>query len=155
MTKEDIKILKILEKDARIKITEIAHKLKISAELALYKLKNLQKKKVILGTKIYFDISKLGYHYSLISIDLFNYSKKTESEIKKLAKEDEFINSLILSINNPQIIIQLFNRTQKELISTIIKIKNTLGNQIQSFNIMFPQQEEEINLLPNLENKII
>lgn len=147
LTKDDIKILKILEKNARIKITEIANKLDISAELALYKLRKLQKNKIILGTKIHFDMTKLGFHYSLISISLFNFSEETEEKIKHLAKENPFIDSLLLSINQPQVVIQLFHKTQEELMSTIKEIKKTFGSKIKSLDIMFPCQEKELNTL--------
>jgi len=147
---DDKKILKILEKDARIKIVEIANKLNISAELALYKLKNLQKKNIIVGTKTNFDISKLGFHYSLILINLFQLKKETEEKIKVFAKENTHVNSLMLSINQPQVTIQIFHKTQEELIQTIEEIKQILKKDIKSLNLMFPKQEKEINTLPTL-----
>ncbi len=151
LTKQDIKILSLLEKNARIKITDLASKLNISSELALYKLRNLHKKKIILGTKINFDITKLGFYYSMISIDLFHFSKELEETIKSFAKSSKFVNSLILSFDSPQIMIQIFNKTQEELLFTISKIKKILEGNIKKFDLMFLQQEKEINTLPSLE----
>jgi len=151
LTGKEIKILKLLEKNARIKITELADKLNISSELALYKLRKLQKKKIILGTKIEFDITKLGFHYSLISINFSNFSKEIEEKIKSFVKTNKFANSLILSLKEPQVVIQLFNKTQEEFLSTIVSIKKIFGENIKSFDLMFPQQEKEINTLPELE----
>jgi len=151
LSKDEIKILKILEKNARTKIIEIAYKLNISAELALYKLKKLYKKEIIIGTKIHYNISKLGYNYSILLIDTKKFSEEIENKIKKFAREDNLSNSLILSINEPQIIIQFFYKTQEELNDSIKKIKNSLKNQIKNLEIMFPQQEKEINTFPLIE----
>jgi len=152
LNKDEIKILKILEKDARAKITEIAHKIGISAELALYKLRNLQKKKIILGTKIQLDITKLGFHYSVILINMLNFTKEIENKIKKFAKQEKFCNSLMLSIHKPQITIQAFYKNQEELNLIINNLKNLFKNEIKHLKIMFPQQEKDINTLPILEN---
>jgi len=151
LTKQDIKILNFLKNNARIKITDLANKLNISSELALYKLRNLQKKKVILGTKVNFDITKLGFFYSMVSIDLFSFPKELEEKIKSFAKSSKFVNSLILSFDSPQIMIQIFNKTQEELLFTISKIKKILEGNIKKFDLMFLQQEKEINTLPDLE----
>jgi len=151
LTEADKKILKILEKDARIKIIRLAGKLNISAELALYKLRNLQKKKVILGTKADFDIKILGFNYSMIALNLFNISNRIEEQVKKFAKENKLVNSLILSIEEPQIVIQLFHKKHEELTSAITKIKRLLGSNIKNIELMFPQQEKELNTLPMID----
>ncbi|MBU4308715.1 MAG: Lrp/AsnC family transcriptional regulator [Nanoarchaeota archaeon] len=151
LTKQDIKILSLLEKNARIKIIDLASKLNISSELALYKLRNLHKKKIILGTKVDFDITKLGFYYSMISIDLFHFSKELEEKIKSFVKSSKFVNSLILSFENPRVMIQVFNKTQEELLSTISKIKKLFGENLKKFDLMFLEQEKEINTLPDLD----
>ena len=61
-------ILKLLQEDGRARIVDIANKLGISAELALYKVRKLLKEKVILGSRIQFDMSKLGYYFTVLSI---------------------------------------------------------------------------------------
>jgi len=47
--------------------------------------------------------------------------------------------------------IQIFNKTQEELLFTISKIKKILEGNIKKFDLMFLQQEKEINTLPSLE----
>ena len=153
ITKQDFKILKILEQDANIKVIEIARKLNISAELALYRLRKLQKKKIILGTKIHFDMTKLDYNYSVILMDLENFSKEDETKIINFARNHKKVNSILLSINSPQIMIQLFNKTQNELMDSIKEIKNLL-NRIKSINILFPEQEKEVRTLAGIEQSL-
>ena len=48
----DLKILKILSENGRARLIDIANKLKISSELALYRLKRLKSEKIILGNRI-------------------------------------------------------------------------------------------------------
>nr|MDA3837128.1 Lrp/AsnC family transcriptional regulator [Nanoarchaeota archaeon] len=56
---KDMKILKELEKNGRTKIIDIAKATNLSAENCLYKLKNLYKNKIILGSRIDFDMEKM------------------------------------------------------------------------------------------------
>lgn len=55
------KIIFELEKDARTPISKIAKKLKISKQLASYKLKKLEKSKIIEGYHAIIDTSRLGF----------------------------------------------------------------------------------------------
>jgi len=150
ITKQEFEILKILEKDARIKVIDIARKLNISAELALYKLRSLQKRQIILGTKIHFDMTKLNYNYSAIQLDIENFSKDDEKNIINFARKHKHIDSILLSINSPQIMVQFFHKSQKELVKGIKEIQN-LFNNIKSINILFPEQEIEVRSLAGLE----
>jgi len=60
---KDKLILKALEENGRVRLIDIAKKAGISSELTLHKLRNLYKKKIILGHRIQFDMEKLGYSF--------------------------------------------------------------------------------------------
>ena len=72
----DFKILKILSEKARMPVTEIANLLKTTSTVVSYRIKKLIKKKIILGFRINLNISKLGYQWFKVDIDLKDYSKR-------------------------------------------------------------------------------
>ena len=69
------KILRIISEDAKIPLLDIAKKLKISSMAVRYRIKELEKKKVLLGYRAMIDLSKIGYEYYKIDLDLEDISK--------------------------------------------------------------------------------
>ena len=146
--KRDEKILSLLEKDGRMKLVDIAHEVGISAELAFHKIRKFLKKGIVLGNRLDFDFEKLGYSYSVILINVNNLSLKNQNKIKKFAKENDHINSIILTFGKPGCILQVFHKEQEILLQVIKDIKRLLGLDFHSYDLMFPQREHKLNTLP-------
>ena len=150
LEEKEKKILLILEKDARARIVDIANKLDISGELALYKVRKLFKEKIIIGSRIQFDMSKLGYYFTLVFIDT-NISESTQKKIRMHCKESKNINSLIMQLDSPKYIIQLFHQSEKELRNEITKLRELLDNNLNIEVIPIGEDEVLINTLPFLQ----
>jgi Lrp/AsnC family transcriptional regulator, leucine-responsive regulatory protein len=82
----DISILKLLAPDARISIIEIAKKLNITPKTAAKRIKELEKRKIIVGYRTMFDLQKLGYQYFKVHISVKNMDEEKEKQIKKFFK---------------------------------------------------------------------
>jgi len=146
---KDMKILKALNEDGRIRLIDIASKSRISSESALYKLKKLYKEKVVLGSRMQFDMEKLGYSYSIISLNIKNFSEKNKEKIKRFVRQSEFTNSLIFSLMKPNCIIQLFYKEEAELRKVIDQIRKLFSDESVDIDIlMLDQEEKEVNSLP-------
>lgn len=147
---KEIKILKMLAENGRERIVEISNSLKISPELALYKIKKLHEKKIILSSAIIFDMKKLNYFFSTILINIQNLSKENEDKIKKFAEESEHVRSIVLSSSKPNCFIQLFHKEHGDFIKTIDKIKNLFKNDFIDLEVLFVDypEKENINVLP-------
>tara|TARA_B100001971_G_C18193260_1_gene539926 strand:- start:505 stop:1464 length:960 start_codon:yes stop_codon:yes gene_type:complete len=143
-------IMKMFSNDARVKIVDIAYKLKISPELTLYKIRRLEKEKIILGSRMFFDVNKLGYYLADILLEINNFSLEVQEKIKKFAKQNKNINNILLFTNKPNCLLQIIFKSQKELQDTIKKIKELFEESVK-MKILFPQQEEKINTLPFIE----
>ncbi|MEK6952563.1 MAG: winged helix-turn-helix transcriptional regulator, partial [Nanoarchaeota archaeon] len=149
LDEKDKKILKILQDNGRVKLVEIANKTGISAELALYKIKKLQNEKAILGSRIWFDMEKLGYFYSIVVIDLKNFSEKNQKKLKEFANDSKYVNSIIFSYNKPHCFIQLFHKENTELVKAIEELKNRFEDEAIELDVILLKNEgEEINALP-------
>lgn len=75
LDKTDIKILRILQRDARIPFTYIAEQCDVSTDTIIRRFKKMKKRGVISGTTILLNPKKFGYeHIASFSVDV-NYSQ--------------------------------------------------------------------------------
>src|SRR3989344_5328362 len=137
LDKKDVQILKMLADDGRERIVEIADKLKISPELALYKIKKLHERKLILSSAIIFDMKKLGYFLSTILINIQNFSAENEKKIKDFAEKSLHTRSIVLSMSKPNCFIQLFHKEHGDFIKTIDELKELFKNDFIDIDVLF------------------
>lgn len=67
---KDIELLDIIKENSRITLLELAKKMKMTASGVKYKLRNLEKNKVIVAYKLLLDTAKLGYQYFKVDLEL-------------------------------------------------------------------------------------
>src|SRR3989338_4056751 len=68
--KKDIELLHVIKENARITLLELAKKIKMTPAGVKYKLRNLEKHKIIVAYKLLLDSAKIGYTYYKIDIEL-------------------------------------------------------------------------------------
>jgi DNA-binding Lrp family transcriptional regulator len=74
----DLKILSILAKNAKLPLIEIAEKLKADVRTIAFRIKQLEKRKIIQGYRVLLNLNKIGYEYYKLNIklnDCSNYKK--------------------------------------------------------------------------------
>lgn len=81
LDKFDLKLLKELSMNARMSIVDLSFKLKLTPRIVQYRIKQLEKKEIILGYKIAIDYEKTGIKFYKLFISLGNLDFE---EIKKL-----------------------------------------------------------------------
>jgi len=143
-------ILKEISNNARDRLVDIAVKAKISAELAHYKLKKLEREKVIVGSRLSFDMSKLGYFFTVVLIHLPNMTRKNQEKLKNFGKQNKYINGLGFVFNKPNCYIQFFHKTETELRKGIDELRNTFSDEKLDLEIVFIEEEKLIDTLPFL-----
>ena len=148
LDEKEKQILKALEKDGRMKIIDIAKETKMSSELILYKLKKLQKEKVILGSKIQIDLKKLGYSFSALLMNIHGLSNSNKEKLKKFTRDSKNIISIALSVTQPNCIIQLFHKDNQDIKVVVIKLKEMFKENELNIDLVLIDQEEYINTLP-------
>ncbi|MEK6927945.1 MAG: winged helix-turn-helix transcriptional regulator [Nanoarchaeota archaeon] len=151
LDERDKKILKILSINARTKLIDIASKSKTSIESVLYKIKRMEKERLILGSRAYFDMDKIGYFYTLLLINMTQMSKSNQEKIKNFAKTNPNIDSISLMANTPNCYIQVFNKSESELREVLKSLKEHFKEELFSVNILPLKNEgENLNPLPFL-----
>jgi len=145
----DLKILKILSNNGREKLTNIAIKTGVSVEQAFYRLKRLKSEKIILGNRIQFDMSLLGYFFTAVLINFRNFSEKNNEKIRFFVRNSKNINSLIFNLQRPNCTIQLFHKGESEIREAITKIKKLFNEESIEIDILqIGEDEGLVNPLP-------
>jgi len=150
LDEKDKIILKEISDNSRAKLVDIADKLKISAELAHYKIKKLEKEKIIVGSRLSFNMSKLGYFFTIILIHLPNMSKKNQEKLKNFAKQTPHVHGFGLMFNKPNCFMQFFHKSESELRKGIDELRNTFSDEKLDLEIVFIEEEKMIDTLPFL-----
>lgn len=151
LDEKDKKILLALNKNGRAKLIDLANAAKTSSELALYKLRNLYKNKVILGSRIQFDMNQAGYYFTGILLSLRHLSEANQEKIKKFARQSQNTNSLIFMLAKPNCFIQIIHKDEEELREAIKEIRKLLNEEHFDLEIIPLEDDEiEINALPFL-----
>ena len=151
LDEKEKKILEVLNKDANSRIIDIAKQTGLSAELVVYKLKQLRKENVLLSTRAYFDMEKTGFFYSIILINFHNFSKQNQEKIRQFAGKCSYIDSLMFATGKPNCYIQIFHRDILELHKTLNQLREAFQNESLTTEIIPLKNEgEDVNSIPFL-----
>lgn len=71
----DMQILRLIAQNARTPLIDIAEKLKADDRTIAFRIKQLEKKKIIQGYRVNLNLSKIGYEYYKVNFILNDYSK--------------------------------------------------------------------------------
>lgn len=135
--KTDIEILKILIKNSRTPSTEMATKLKTTARIVNYRIKELLKKGIIIHFRLIPNVNKIGMDYYKIMIQLKDLTKDKEKKFKKfLELHPNIINysnswgpweiEFETEIENYKALTKLINQIRDEFSDIIKKIEFVL-----------------------------
>ncbi|MFH1505945.1 MAG: Lrp/AsnC family transcriptional regulator [archaeon] len=144
----DIEILKLLAPDARIPVLEIAKKLNITAKTVTARIKELEKKKVIIGYRTLFDLDKLGYEYFKVDIDLQNITEEKLKQFRAFVKMHPNIiyNDEVLGGSDMEIEIQV--KSLQDLRALINKIKEQFSSIIKEYDYYLVYDEHKYLFFP-------
>ncbi len=124
----DLKILKLLSRSANKSIIDIANQAGISAKATAYRIKQLEKKKIILAYNAIIDETKIGYHMFKVDFYLFNHSRL--KEMYEFAKQHANIKNVMKTIGGPDFEIEVLVKDIIELRKLIDEIRSKFSNVI-------------------------
>jgi len=141
---KDLEILKCLAKNARISSIEISEKIKIPQTTVIHRIKELEKKKVILGYRADINVKKLGYTYYAIDI----YLKKSDNlrEIESWLNENSHVTWLQKIIGECDLEIEIEVKDRIDLDNFLNDFKNKFTN-IRKL-VCYPEEYWKITYLP-------
>lgn len=148
LNEKDVKILKALEKNGRVRIIDIANQTGLSSELLVYRLKQLYKKGVVLGTRILLDMEKLGFYFGVLRISLRDLSEDTRGKIIGFCKRHKNVNAISFGISEFNCTVQIFYQNEEELRRTIREINQEFRNTVVKSDILLIEREGLVKTLP-------
>lgn len=132
----DMILLKSLAKDSRISVITLSRLAKITPSNVVYRIKKLEKNKMIVAYLTDFDYEKLGLQHFRVTLFLHNNSKETEKQIKSFIQQ----NPNVIFITEP-IGISGFQ------FEAILYSRNMLHDVIDEIKNSFPENIRETSTL--------
>ncbi len=142
---KDIKIIKLLAENSRIPIIEIANKLKISSSLVIKRIKNLEKRKIILNYRVGINLEKIGKEFCKSFIYLQKTSKEKEKQILNYCLNHPNVTAVTFSIGPWDFELEMEVKNFDEFYNIMNKIKNNFKENIRNYEAIVITKEYGID----------
>ena len=128
---KDKKILSILDMDARLPLSIIAKKVRLSRDVVNYRIKQLEKKGIIEGYYSVIDVAKLGMFYCRTFFKYKNIRPEVEKEIIYFCNNHKDITWVIIGEGQYDISIMIIADSLDIIESTYDEINSKFGKYLQ------------------------
>ncbi len=144
----DISLLKILNKNGRKPLIDMANQLNVSPDTIKYRIKGLKEKKVITGFGVKIDFSKLDNDYNIIFLKLQNMTFKKEKEFENFARSNKNLIIFIKTIGDHDIELEVETSNKSELDHIIKLLRDYFSNEIKEYEILEVTREHRMTYFP-------
>ncbi|HHE36432.1 MAG TPA: Lrp/AsnC family transcriptional regulator [Candidatus Woesearchaeota archaeon] len=134
--------------NSRISVLELSRRLNITPKTVTTRIRELEKKKIIIGYRTMFDLEKLGYQYFKLHINLHNVTEEKEKQFRAYVKRHPNIiyDNEVLGGDDFEIEIQV--ETLNDLRKIIADIKTKFSEIIKNYHYMLFCKEHKFVFLP-------
>ena len=129
----DKKILSALEEDARMPITKIARRARISPQLAKFRIERLEYKKIIGEYYSVYDIALLGYTSYRVLVSLVNIDKNIHEEIINHIANSNNILWLVTCGGRYDLIFNIMARNPAHFQKLLSNIMSNYSSQMKNY----------------------
>jgi len=146
--KTDKLILNELTFHARMPTLEIAKKVNLSAKQVAKRIKDLERKEVITGYRIKFDLSKLNYLHYHLDIKIKDLTKAKKIAFLRFCYEHPNITYSHRSICGPDVELDLEVESITQLREIIQEMKDKFSDIIQKYNVSQYLKQHKLVFIP-------
>ena len=148
LDQKDAKILKLMAPNSRISILDISKKLNLAPKTVTLRIKELERKKVIIGYRTLFDLEKLGYQYFKVHFNLYKVTKDKERKFRAYIKQHPNIifDNEVLGGDDFEIEVQV--RTLQDFRKLMEDIKHQFSDIIKEYKHMLFYKEHKFVFFP-------
>jgi len=136
LSKFDLKLLAELENDSRKTLSKIAKKLKTSQQVVSYRIKSLEKRKIIGGYYTIINLTKIGYTSYRTMIRLSNINKEKHTEITTHLIEHPNVLWLVDCSGRWDLIVNFMAKNVIHYNDMLRNLKHKYPNQIQNYDVL-------------------
>ena len=146
--KKDIDILKIIGENATESLSEIAGKLKISADAVAYRIKNMKKSGIISKFIPSINYAALGYSLYTILLNISSLDAEKEKKLKDFLHNDKNILWAVKTIGRYNLIAYVLVKNVQELQETSTRLKSLFPGQINHYEMLVAYEEHKYVYFP-------
>ncbi|MBU1202181.1 MAG: AsnC family transcriptional regulator [Nanoarchaeota archaeon] len=145
----DYKILELLCEDARISAYAIGEKLNISSDTVSYRIKNLEKKKIIKNFTILVNLSKMKYQWYTYSMEMKMFDLKKEKKFEEFLNQNLNIIRSAKTLGGWDLLLYLVVDNQRHFHLMIKDIKNVFSDVVKKYSTWVAYKEHIFDPLPD------
>ena len=151
---KDKRILVELDMNARMPLSIIAKKVKLSKEVVNYRLKRLEQNKIVTGYYCALDVTKLGYLYCRIFLKFSNTNPKKQEEVVEFGRTTPPISWITLCHGKWDLVFVALCKSMKELESFYDRLIYKFGTYFskRTISIAYSIHHFKHNYLYNTED---
>jgi len=144
----DKKLLILLTKNARTSIIELSKELNMSERAIAYRIKQLERKKIIVAYRTKIDYKKLGYFNHKVFFNFKNLDEKSEKEF--IFYLNQLPNCIYVTrvIGRADIECEILAKTREEFFTIMQKIIKKFGNIIKTYDSLVIYKELIVRSIP-------
>lgn len=147
---KDEHIIRIMSHDSRTPIIDIAKEVKLNPKTVIARIKNLEKKKVIVGYKTVFDLQKLGYETFKVSFVLFSVTKEKQKRFLQYSKDNPNIIYHEFVLGGDDFEIELQVKNMDELRNIVEEIRTKFSDMIHDYKILHLYNQHKSIFYPSI-----
>lgn len=148
LDKTDLVILKEIAPDARISLTDIQKRTKIPIHTTAYRIKNLEKQKIILGYKPKLDVEKLGYQWNLLLLKFQSIPEKRKHEFLYFCENHKSIYYITRTIGLYNLMLDVHVRTNDDFRELIQELRDKFSDVVKLYESIVVFKEHKISYFP-------
>lgn len=143
----DEKIIELYSLNIRKPLYEIADKLKVNPETLRLRIKNLEKKKIIVGYKINLNLEKLGYQGYRVDFSL--NSIKNNQEIFNYIKNHKYFYQINNSIGGADFETEIVVKNLHHLLDILEEVMEKFKGTIKSYEYFGYSEFPSLSIVPD------
>ncbi|MBU1030800.1 MAG: winged helix-turn-helix transcriptional regulator [Nanoarchaeota archaeon] len=132
----DLKILGVLSQNGRMHLLDIAKKVDLTPEAVNYRMKKLVSQQIIRNYRAVIDVSKLGYLWYMLMLDVQNITPKKESEIMTFFNDTPNIFYVDKTIGRWNLRVEIITKNHEEFYKILVDIRNHFQDILKSFELL-------------------
>lgn len=146
----DNKILQVLAKNSRASLAEMSRQLGVSDKTVRYRIKNLEKNKVLLGYMVSLDYLKIGYTWHKVFLRLQNLSAEKYQQLISFLKSKTNITFVTEAIGISDLEFEALLQTPKDFHELMREIRKNFPQIIKEFTWTTVFKAEKIYYAPQV-----
>jgi Lrp/AsnC family transcriptional regulator, leucine-responsive regulatory protein len=145
---KDTKIMSLIAKNAQLSFTDIGKKTNLTRNAVKYRIQNLEKLELILGYRLAYHPSKLGYNSYLLLLNINNLKKDRAKTLLEYAKNNPNIIFVVKHIGKYRITLECELENEKKFHELLVDIRDKFNDIITDFDFFPIFYDHKINYFP-------